>query len=49
MKICEAAMTEKAITSTEYLKDWRAVLAYVEESGRKLKKSKLYVDIGKVC
>ena len=40
-------MTEKAITSTEYLKDWRAVLAYVEENGRKLKKSKLYVDIGK--
>jgi hypothetical protein len=33
--------------STEQLKDWRAVLAYVEENGRKLKKSKLYVDIGK--
>lgn len=32
--------------ATSNLKDWRSVLAYVSENGRKLGKTKLYSDIG---
>lgn len=39
-------MLESAMQATTNLKDWRAVLAYVSENGRKLGKTKLYNDIG---
>ena len=39
-------MLESAMQATTNLKDWRAVLAYVSENGRKLGKTKLYSDIG---
>lgn len=39
-------MLESAMQATTNLKDWRAVLAYVNENGRKLGKTKLYSDIG---
>lgn len=44
LKRVEKMLDEKSANS---LRDWRAVLAYVEESGRKLKKSKMYEDIRK--
>lgn len=39
-------MLESAMQATTNLRDWRAVLAYVGENGRKLGKTKLYSDIG---
>lgn len=39
-------MLESAMQATTNLRDWRAVLAYVSENGRKLGKTKLYNDIG---
>lgn len=40
-------MVESAMQSKMVLKDWRAVLAYVDENGRKLGKTKLFEDIKK--
>lgn len=40
-------MVESAVQSKTNLKDWRAVLAYVDENGRKLGKTKLFEDIKK--
>lgn len=40
-------MLDNAQNAQTDLKDWNAVLSYVEESGKKLKKTKLYDDIGK--
>lgn len=40
-------LVESAMQATTQLKDWRAVLAYIEEGGRKLGKSKLFEDIKK--
>ncbi|MBQ3060460.1 MAG: hypothetical protein IJD16_09155 [Desulfovibrio sp.] len=38
-------MLESAMQATTSLKDWRAVLAYVEEQGRKLGKTKFFEDV----
>ncbi|MBQ3059675.1 MAG: hypothetical protein IJD16_05100 [Desulfovibrio sp.] len=38
-------MLESAMQATTNLKDWRAVLAYVEENGRKLGKTKFFEDV----
>ncbi len=38
-------MLENAMQATSSLKDWRAVLAYVEENGRKLGKTKFFEDV----
>lgn len=35
------------MNANENLKDWHAVLAYAEDAGRKLKKTKMYADISK--
>ncbi|WP_304680357.1 hypothetical protein [uncultured Desulfovibrio sp.] len=40
-------MLESAMQATTNLKDYRAVLTYTEENGRKLKKTKLFDDIRK--
>lgn len=40
-------MVESAMQSKMNLKDWRAVLAYVDENGRKLGKTKMFEDIKK--
>ena len=40
-------MLESAMQATTNLKDWRAVLAHVEENGRKLGKTKMFEDIKK--
>lgn len=40
-------MLESAMQATTNLRDWRAVLAYVDENGRKLGKTKLFDDIKK--
>lgn len=40
-------MLESAMQATTNLKDYRAVLTYTEENGRKLKKTKLFDDIKK--
>ncbi|WP_297829133.1 hypothetical protein [uncultured Desulfovibrio sp.] len=40
-------MLESAMQATTNLRDWRAVLAYVEENGRKLGKTKMFEDIKK--
>lgn len=40
-------MVESAVEQMTNLKDWRAILAYVDENGRKLGKTKLYEDINK--
>jgi hypothetical protein len=39
-------MLENALQRKSNLKDWRAVLSFIAEHGRKLGKSKLYEDIG---
>lgn len=38
-------LVESAMETSNNFKDYRAVLAYAEECGRKVKKSKLFVDI----
>ena len=40
-------MLESAMQATTNLKDYRAILTYTEENGRKLKKTKLFDDIRK--
>ncbi len=40
-------MLESAMQATTNLRDWRAVLAHVDENGRKLGKTKLFDDIKK--
>ncbi len=40
-------MLESAMDATKNVKDWRAVLEYAKEEGRKLGKTKLYEDISK--
>lgn len=40
-------MLESAMQATTNLRDWRAVLAHVEENGRKLGKTKMFEDIKK--
>lgn len=39
-------MLESAMNSTKNLKNWREVLEYISENGRKLGKTKLFGDIG---
>ena len=40
-------MVESAMQQKANLKDWRAILAYVDDNGRKLGKTKLFEDVKK--